>query len=134
MKIISQIETTVALISLDENGIVHVHYKSYALYDVAQQLENKEAIYQLVGTRATPFLITSGENVIFTKSARENALKIEPTSPVCASAIVIENLAYRLVAEFYIKIQKPKKPHKIFTNREKAYEWCKQFLTIKENQ
>jgi hypothetical protein len=38
------------------------------------------------------------------------------------------------VAEFYIKIQKPKKPHKIFTSKEKAYEWCKQFLTTKDNQ
>jgi hypothetical protein len=134
LKIISQIETTVAVIGVDENGIVHVHYKDYALYDIAQQLENKEAIHQLIGTHPTPFIITSGENVIFTKSARENALKIEPTSPVCASAIVIDNLAYRLVAEFYIKIQKPKKPHKIFTSKEKAYEWCKQFLTTKDNQ
>ena len=131
MKIISQIETTAAIISLNEDGIANVHYKDYAFYDIPQQLENKEAIKILIGNHPTPFVITSGEHVIFTKNARENALKIEPTSPVCAAAIVIQNLAYRLIAEFYINIQKPKKPHKLFTDKQKAYEWCKQFVQKK---
>lgn len=38
-------------------------------------------------------------------------------------AIVISNFAQKLVADFYLKFNKPPMPTKIFKSREKALEW-----------
>lgn len=122
------IETSIAIISVDENGIGHQYFKDNTVLDVPEQLENLEAIKMVTSMNPTPFVISAGKNVIITKDARDNAILIEPLSPINANAIVVQNLAYRLIAEFFIKVQKPKMPFKIFTDKESAYEWCKQFV------
>jgi len=122
------IETTIAIISVDENGIGHQYFKDNTVLDVPEQLENLEAIKSVTSMKPTPFVISAGKNVMITKDARDNAILIEPLSPINASAIVVQNLAYQLIAEFFIKVQKPKMPYKIFTDKQNAYEWCKQFV------
>ena len=131
MKTIRSIETTTAIISVDENGIGHQAFKDNCVLDIPEQLKNLDAIIIITGNKPTPFYITAGVNVIVTKEARDNAIGLEPKSPINASAIVVQNLAYRLIADFFIKVQKPKNPYSVFTDREKAYEWCKQFV-VKE--
>lgn len=44
-------------------------------------------------------------------------------------AIVISNLAQKIIANFYLKFNKPQMPTKIFTSTEKALEWL---LTLME--
>ncbi|MBL7882715.1 MAG: hypothetical protein JNL69_01495 [Bacteroidia bacterium] len=128
MKTTTLIETSIAVISVDENGIGHQYFKDNTVLDIPEQLENLEVIKTVTEMKPTPFVISAGKNVIITKEARDNAISIEPLSPINASAIVVQNLAYRLIAEFFIKVQKPKMPYKIFTDKESAYEWCKQFV------
>ena len=41
-------------------------------------------------------------------------------------AIVIRNLAQKIIADFYIKFNKPKMPTKIFYSVNKAHEWIKE--------
>ena len=41
-------------------------------------------------------------------------------------AIVIRNLAQKIMADFYIKINKPKMPTKIFYSTDKAIAWVKE--------
>lgn len=122
------IETQIAIISVDENGIGFQYFKDNTILDVPEQMENLEAIIKVTGNKPTPFVIYAGKNVIITKDARDNAIPLESKSPINASAIVVQNLAYRLIAEFFIKVQKPKNPYKIFTDKESAIEWCKQFI------
>lgn len=124
----NSIETKIALISVDENGIGFQHFKDNSILDVAEQLENLVAIIRVTQNRPTPFVVSAGKNVIVTKEARDNALSLESQSPINASAIIVQNLAYRLIAEFFIKVQKPKNPYQIFTNKDSAIEWCKQFV------
>ncbi|MBN8696897.1 MAG: hypothetical protein J0L87_10215 [Bacteroidetes bacterium] len=122
------IETKIAIISVEENGIGFQYFKDNTILDVPEQMENLEAIIKVTGNKPTPFVISAGKNVIITKEARDNALPLESLSPINASAIIVQNLAYRLIAEFFIKVQKPKNPYKIFTDKENAIEWCKQFV------
>jgi len=46
-------------------------------------------------------------------------------------AVVINNFAQKMIANFYLKFNKPKKPTKIFNSSEKALEWIQGY--IKEN-
>jgi hypothetical protein len=123
------VETSISILSVNDDGIGLMHFKDGVTVDIPEQMEHLNGIIELTDNHHTPFVVTAGNGVTFTKDARENALIVEDQSPVCASAIVVQNLAYRLLAEFYIKIQKPKTPYKLFTSKEKAFEWCKQFVT-----
>ena len=44
-------------------------------------------------------------------------------------AVVISNFAQKIIANFYIKFNKPKMPTKVFTSTEKALEWI---LSVKK--
>lgn len=123
------VETSISILSVDDDGVAEMHFKGGVTMDIPTQLEHLKGIIQLTKNHPTPFIVTADEFVAFTKEAKENAPNMEDQSPVCASAIVVSNLAYRILADFYIKMQKPKIPYKTFPNKEKAIEWCKQFVT-----
>jgi hypothetical protein len=123
------VETTVSMLTLYENGVAQMHFKDGITMDIPEQLEHLKGLIKLTHNKPTPFIITAGKFVNFTKEAKEHALVLENQSPVCASAIIVSNLAYRLLADFFIRMQKPKTPYKTFTNHEKAVDWCKQFVT-----
>lgn len=122
------IESEFIILSINSDGIGQMHFKDNITFDIPEQMEHLKNLIEITNGQKTPFVVTAGENVTITKDARDNAIVIEDDSPVCASAIVVQNLAYKLLAEFYIKIQKPKQPYKIFTNQDSAFEWCKQFV------
>ena len=42
-----------------------------------------------------------------------------------ADALVINSLAHKILANFYMKMNKPVKPTKIFTSQKKAVDWLK---------
>ena len=45
-----------------------------------------------------------------------------------ADAFVIKSMAQRILANFYIKINKPERPTKFFNTKEDATIWLKQYL------
>lgn len=115
------------IIRLREDSIVHVTFKEGITIDVPMQMRLLDSYNEICAGKKLPFLFEAMNHVTIIKEAKENAIKIEHLSPICASAVFVTSLAYRLIAEFYIKIHKPKNPFKIFKTREAAIEWLKQF-------
>ncbi len=131
MKILRSLETSTCIISIDVNGVGFIHFKDNSHQDIPQQMENLIVLDEITEKKKTPFVVTAGDNVTISKEARHNSLLIEDQSPMIATAVVVQNIAYRLITDFYIKIQRPKNPFAVFTDEEKAYEWCKQFVVKK---
>lgn len=127
VQILKVAETSVTTMKLRSDGVVHVHMKDNIVFDVTEQLEHLYACVEFVNGIKHPFMFTAGDYVSVTKEARENAKSLEPISPMYAIALVVNNLAYKLIAEFYQKIHKPSQPTKIFSNEEKAIEWLINF-------
>ena len=71
------------------------------------------------------FIFTAGEFITLTREAQKNARVIEKEVPVKASALIVNNLAQKLMADFYYKIDKPLQPLKVFREFEKGIEWLK---------
>jgi hypothetical protein len=122
------LETSISILTIHPDGVGQMHFKDRITLDLVTQKEHLEGIIKITGNVHTPFVVTAGEGVIITKEARDNAIVIEDDSPVNASGIVVSNLAYRMIADFYMKVQKPKQPYKTFTDLNKAFEWCLQFV------
>jgi hypothetical protein len=125
---IATVETSVSYLTIYESGIGHMHFKDNIVMEIPNQLEHLKGLIEITQGLPAPFLVTTGKHVIISKEARDNAVLIEARSPVNAMAVVAVNLAYRLVADFYLRFNKPKIPYKVFTDIEKAKDWCKQFV------
>lgn len=123
------IETSVSVITIHENGVGQMHFKDGIILDVPEQMVHLEALIKIADGKKMPFVVTAGKHVNITPEARDNAILIEDISPVAATAVVVQNLAYRLIADFYLKINKPKTPYKVFTDEKAAFDWCLQFVS-----
>jgi hypothetical protein len=88
-----------------------------------------EHYHDMTGGKLMPFIVMAAENVSITKEARDNAVKIEDVSMIGASAVIATSLPYKLIANFYLKFNKPKRPFKVFSNEDDAVAWL-QTLSI----
>ncbi len=122
------VEIEEAIVSLREDGIVHVHFKKYVEITVELQGRMYDIYNEICGNGHKPFLFTADEFFSITKEARDNAIIMEGLYPGSASAVLATSLAYKLVANFYLIVNKPKSPYKVFNNEEDAVEWLKTYL------
>lgn len=116
------------VLGLRGDGIVHVYYKSNTVIDVDMQDRIRVAAFKLTNDVKHPCLFEAGDYVSLTKEARANAIKKEDDFPASASAVLVQNLAYKMIADFYYKVHKPKQAFKVFRNIDEAIEWLKTHL------
>lgn len=112
-------------IALKSNGIVYVLFKDNCLINIELQKKLLHLYSDITEGKLMPFIFLAAENVSITKEAKENAIFIEDQSMVGASAVVVNTLAYKLIANFYLKFNKPKRPYKVFSNEQDAVKWLK---------
>lgn len=128
--IVQTISLTSMLICLDKQGIVHVKYLEDQIIDVKEKIEEKRALIEITKGERHPVLISFESYVTITKEAKEYSILIEPEQPFLAVAILVDNLAYQLMADFYFKFYKPKIAYKVFKSETKAIEWL---IEIRKN-
>ena len=118
------------ILCLDKQGIVHIRYLQGQIIDVKEKIEEKRALLELTKGVKHPILISFEHFVTVTKEAKEYSILVEPEQPFLAVAIVVDNLAYQLMADFYFKFYKPKVLYKVFKSQTKAIEWL---IEIRKN-
>ncbi|MBN8696887.1 MAG: hypothetical protein J0L87_10165 [Bacteroidetes bacterium] len=117
-------------IELYENEIVHVTYLKGSNIDVLDKMAELEANLAITNNQKHPFLISFEPFVNISKEAKEYSITIELEQPFLAVAVVVDNLAYQIMADFYFKFYKPKVLYKVFKSQAKAIEWL---LDVKNN-
>ena len=123
--IVKEIDFKSFKISLKSNGIVYVLFKDHCLINIELQNKLLHLYSDITGGKLMPFIFLAAENVSVTKEAKENAIYIEDQSMCGASAVVVNTLAYKLIANFYLKVNKPKRPYRVFSNVQDAEIWLK---------
>lgn len=121
--IIKEIDSKEANIALKSNGIVYVLFKDDCILDIDLQFRLLDSYNKITDGKLMPFIFLAAQNVTITKEARDNATSLESISPLGASAAIVNNLAYKLIANFYMKLNKSKRPFKTFSNEVDAVEW-----------
>ncbi len=127
----SIIETNRIVVELRSDGIVHVHIKDRVTIDLDCQSEMKR-IYWETTNILRPFIFTSGEFLSLTREAQKNAKNMENDVPVASSALIVHNVAQKLMADFYYKFDRPKNPIKVFKDFDKGIEWLKNSPSYKK--
>ena len=122
-QIIVFIENDQVTVGRRQDDIIHVCFKPNTEITVDLQKELVEMYLKMTDGKKGYFVFEGGEFVSITREARANAILIEEQTPVICSAVVVRNLAQKIIADFYYMVDKPKNPYKVFHQFEKAIEW-----------
>lgn len=115
-------------IFLRNDGIVHIQFCENCEINWRECEEITFACDQLLEKKKYPILHLSGKYVVLTREAREYSAGENGIKYSAAEAFVFTSLAHKIVANFYIKMNKPRVPTRFFTNEEEAVAWLSTFL------
>ncbi len=114
-----------------ENGIMKCTF--YDLHEltleITQHLVAKRIEHSKGVSYPCLFDITKIKNS--TKEARDYLAK-EGNELVTASAILVDSAVVKMAANFYVSVNKPVKPTRLFTDMDSALTWLRQFMETSE--
>ncbi len=123
----TSINSEKTIVSLIENNIIHIHLKSnqeIALNDAQEVLESMGIVGE---GKKYPVFIDVGEFVNIDDDVRVFSASKAGNIYTIADAIAVDNIAQKLLANFYLKNDHPKVPTKIFSNKHDALAWLSEF-------
>ncbi|MFL5762472.1 MAG: hypothetical protein ACJ77K_00940 [Bacteroidia bacterium] len=127
--IIDQVELSSATVSLRDDGIFRVEMKI-----INRELEEKDVrelteSIGIIGKRAKyPVLVVVNEYNAISKEASEYAASEIAARYTVANAVVVKSAAIRIATNFFIRIFKPVRPTKMFSEEEKAILWLRTLM------
>ena len=125
-----QYQTKVFAIKLISDRIVENSVFNRATLDVDDVKEAKQKNIELTKGLPYAYLATQGEFSHVTTKAKELLASKELAENTVAKALLIQSLSDRILANFYLKINKPFVKTKIFTDRDKAIDWLKKEIQL----
>jgi hypothetical protein len=107
---------------LYKNGIMNVIFKDNRLITLNDVKEVNEWVASL-GNHKYLNLMEGAYNTDIDAIVREYAASEKENKYTIADAMVISTSAHKLITDFYVKVNKPYKPTRIFNNRDEAINW-----------
>lgn len=121
-------ELPTATFYLLEDDVVWIRYKELEdEFDLAQAKKHTQALEALNNGCPVHLVIDFRDlDIAFSREARAYFANSDGHSSVRASqAIILSGLAHKIVANFYIKFNKPSCPARIFSDPEDALGWVR---------
>lgn len=123
-----EIDLEKATVSLLDDNIIHIHIKSGREIELSDAVYIVEAMGKLGNGKKYPILIDAGAFSSIDKEARIFSAAAESNIYTIADAIAYCNLAQKLLANFYMKHNKPVIPTRAFPHKQEAIAWLKTFI------
>ncbi len=118
-------ENNKALIYKLEDDIIKVQIKDSASIEEEDLLEMKDFNKKLAEDKNYYLLFIAGKDAHISKEAREKSTEKEISENKIAQAFVVQSLAHKIIVNFFINIQRPSMPTKMFTDEKEAINWLK---------
>lgn len=122
------IELKATRVMLRSDGLLHIHIRSGADMQLDDAVATLSAMRKLGKGKKFPVLIDAGEFAAVDKEVRILSASREGNLYTLADAIVHQSFAQQLIANFYVKHNKPVVPTRIFRDHRSAVRWLKTFL------
>ena len=110
-----------------EDGIIHAIFKPEVL-DLEAAKECVKLRLELSEGLTYPFMADGRGVQNITKEARDYFASDIGVRGVAASALLTESVAGKFIGNFFLQINKPKVPVRLFTNDTDAVNWLKNFV------
>lgn len=113
---------------LGEDGICYTVVKFNAIIELEDALENTAAVKKVSAGTAFPILVNLKEINYISKEARDHFSMQNRTPGVTAIAMLIKSPSSKIIGNFFLGLNKPAVPTKLFTDKGKAVNWLQQFI------
>jgi hypothetical protein len=114
---------------LFENGVVEIFWdKSIELIEVKHLKKMQEIVSEIGGGKKMPILFAPHEFVHIDSEGQNYATSDEGVIYTKAVAVLVTNLAMRILMNFFLKTSNQKVPTKGFPTREEAMLWLETFV------
>ena len=110
-------------IELDKQGIVYITYVEGSIIDIEEKTEERDAVIKITKGVKHPILFLFESMVTITRAAKEYSVKAEAETPYLAVALLAENFAHVISANFYLRFYSPNVPTKVFKTEVQATDW-----------
>jgi hypothetical protein len=111
---------------MGKDKIIRTKVKPFADVSIDEARENSIAVNTLAAGGKHPLLIDSRNIRSISKEARDFFSMNNRESSVIAFAIIIDSPLSRIIGNFFMGLNKPRVPARLFSNEEEAIEWLKQ--------
>lgn len=122
------IETSAYLTWMGKDGIARTTVKSNADVTIKEAKENSIAVNSLSTGQSFPLLIDARGIRSMSKEARDLFSLNNRSSFVNSFAILIESPLSRIIGNFFMGLNKPRVPVKLFNSEQEALLWLKKYL------
>lgn len=126
--IIDEIILSHTHLRLRSDGILQINYPDDASFTVVESIESVNAIGEITKGIPHPLLKVPGKYTTVDKGTRDHVAKGDGARFSIAEAFIITSLAHKLIANFYIKFEKPQKPTAFFQDIPDAEKWLRTFM------
>jgi hypothetical protein len=124
-----KITTKTAEISYDSlSRLLRVKILPGAEIELDDAIQNFTATKMLTNNDNYLVLVDGRVSLSVSREARNFASQVKTDEGRIAEAFIITSTANKLLGNFYINVNKPTVPTKIFSSEEKALEWLESFL------
>jgi hypothetical protein len=123
-----QKEVNCGVIRLGDDGIMYMYMREGYTVEVEDLKELVKITGELGGGKKYPNLIKGGIYTSISSEARAYSATTESNLFTLADAFVIRSMAQKLLANFYLKFDKPVSPTRFFDAEKEAIAWLKTFL------
>ena len=113
---------------MGNDGIARTKVKPFANITFKEARENSEVINAFYAGKKFPLLVDSRDIRSITKEARDFFSIQKRETAVNALAILIYSPLSKIIGNFFMDLNKPQVPAKLFTNELEALNWLKQYL------
>lgn len=123
---IKELRAKKALVSLIDVNLVRILIDEESEIDKDDILEINSKKFELVNDNLHSVIFIAPKYGSISSEARETSASMEVNHNAIAKAVVVPSLGQRLVANFFIKFNKPPTTIKIFSNEEDARKWLEE--------
>ena len=121
-----QKETSTAVITPLSQDVIEVFFKEHIEVGIREMVANEQALKSFVGEGRYCIMYVLPRESTFTREARALSHPNGRASYTKAEAVVLQNLAMKLMADFYYKEKPPVFPWKLFKKPEEAMQWLRE--------
>ena len=126
LKNVTEVKETPYIRMFIEDGILHIYYKKIDNMDLEIAQQCVHARKDFTKNQVYPCLVDVIQMKSSTKEARDYFAK-EGNEGISANALIVNSSAFKMMANFYIMVNRPQNPTRLFTDKASALEWLEQY-------
>lgn len=127
-----RIQNALYEMEVKEENIIFINLFENARIEIPEVDEMHTYFNELVKGQPCYLVVTPAVGNTSSPEARKHATEMKGKN-VIAEALIITNLAIRLLANFYIKVNRPDQKVKIFSNSISALNWIHTLKAMREH-